>query len=123
MTQEAVEAVGFVSAFLFMLKLHLGANIKHSTAVAPVFYLCACLAVLRLCLFFKALFFFCGKLFTCCAGPKPRGTRRSAEWKIFCVDFFFALNEILFFVVLLFSLFFAGSLDEPKAINAASTSP
>lgn len=103
------------------MKLHLQANIKHSTAVAPVFYFCVCLAVLRLCLFFKALFFFCGKLFTCCANPKPRGTRCSAEWRIFFVDFFFSVNEILFFLVLLFSLFFAGSLDEPKAISRDST--
>jgi hypothetical protein len=56
-----------------MLKLHLKSNIKYSTAVAPVFYFCVCLAILRLCLFFKAVIFLCSKLFTCCASPKPRG--------------------------------------------------
>jgi hypothetical protein len=103
-----------------MTKLHLESNIKFASAVGPAFYFCVCLAVLRLCLFFKAVFFFCGKLFTCCGNPKPRGSGWSAEWKIFFVDFFFSANEIFFFFVLLFSLFFAGSLDEPKALSAES---
>ncbi len=103
-----------------MAKLHLKTNIKYATAVGPIFYFCVCLAILRLCLFFKAVFFFCSKLFTCCSNPKPRGSCSSTEWKIFFVDFFFSLNEIFFFVVLLFSLLFAGSLDEPKAVSMDS---
>jgi Zinc finger, C3HC4 type (RING finger) len=80
-------------------------GITWSTVVAPAFYTTLCLAFLRLCLVGKALYYLAHNVFTCF----NEFTKRS--FQIFLVDFFIGAHEVFAFVVLLFTLFLAGKLD------------
>lgn len=95
-----------------MIKFHLGNSMAYATCVAPLFYYSICLSVLRLCLLLKSLTFLIKKVFTCFSKTKARGNLILSELKVFTVDFFFAVNEIFFSIVLLFTLIYMNSLDE-----------
>lgn len=74
--KELSEIFLFVTAFLFMMKFNLKSDMAFATCVAPLFYYTICLSVLRVCLFFKAMFFLFKKLFTCFKETKARGIFR-----------------------------------------------
>lgn len=105
---EVTEIMLALTALLGMLKVYLNKDILWATVVSPLFYYSICLALLRTCLFLKATFFLFSKLCTCCEEKKKR------EWQIFLIDLLTSANELFFFTVMLFTLFFAGALDSPK---------
>lgn len=67
------EAILYLTAYLFMSRLCLNRNLPLPTCIAPLFYFTICLAILRICLLIKALFFIFGGLFKCYSGTNMRG--------------------------------------------------
>ena len=73
---ELTEAVLYLCAYLFMNKLLLNKSLSFTACIAPVFYFTVALAVLRLCLLVKALYYIFANIFKCCSGSSLKGKLR-----------------------------------------------
>ena len=106
-----------------MTRLCLNKSLSLSACLAPVFYFTIALAVLRLCLLVKALFYVFTNIFKCCSGSSLKGkVLTEIEFKVFIIDFFFAANEPLLFVALLMTLLYLGAIDISDKNSAESNS-